>query len=88
MAEGAVADQRLYQKVLQAVQIKESEWTDLEQRKEHLKTVKKDAMQASVRALKELRPGTVVVINGVTRMFMEAMSGTTLTEAVLLEKKK
>ncbi|MBD5530100.1 MAG: DUF342 domain-containing protein [Lachnospiraceae bacterium] len=88
MEDGAVADQRLYQKVLQASQIKEGEWTELELRKEHLKTVKKDAMQASVRALKELRPGTVVVINGVTRMFMEAMSGTTLTEAVLLEKKK
>lgn len=88
MADGAVADQRLYQKILQASQIKQGEWTELEHRKEHLKTVKKDAMQASVKALKELRPGTVIVINGVTKMFMEAMSGTTLTETVLLEKKK
>lgn len=88
MADGAVADQRLYQRVLQASQIKQDEWTELEQRKEHLKTVKKNAMQASVKALKELRPGTVIVINGVTKMFMEAMAGTTLTETVLQEKKK
>ncbi|MDE5746356.1 MAG: hypothetical protein K2I21_02120, partial [Acetatifactor sp.] len=88
MEDGAVADQRLYQKVLQASQIKEGEWTELELRKEHLKTVKKNAMQAAVKALKELRPGTVIVINGVTKMFMEAMQGTTLTEEVLLEKKK
>ncbi len=87
MAEGAVADQRIYQKILQAADIKQGEWNDLEQKKEHLKTVKIAAMQASVKALKELRPGTVVVINGVTRIFMEAMPGTTLTEAVLLDMK-
>ena len=88
MADGAVADQRIYQKILQAAGIKQGEWTGLAQKLEHLKTVKKNAMQASVKALKELRPGTVIVINGVTKIFSEAMPGATLTEQVLLEKKK
>ncbi len=87
IAEGAVADQRIYQKILQAAGIKQGEWNDLELKLDHLKSVKKNAMQASVKALKELRPGTVVVINGVTKIFAEAVPGATLTEEVLLEKK-
>ena len=87
IAEGAVADQRIYQKILQAAGIKQGEWNDLELKLDHLKSVKKNAMQASVKALKELRPGTVIVINGVTKIFAEAVPGATLTEEVLLEKK-
>lgn len=85
--EGAVSDQRIYQKILQAAAVKSSEWAALEQKKEHLKTVKKNAMQATVKAQKELRPGTSVTINGVTRKITEASPGMTLTEEMLLEKK-
>lgn len=86
--EGALADQRIYQKILQAAAVKQNEQAMLEQRMEHLKTVKKNAMQANVKALKELRPGTSVTINGVTRKITEASPGMTLTEEVLLGKKK
>ncbi len=88
IGEGAVADQRIYHKILQAAAIKQNEWTMLEQRMEQLKTVKKNAMQADVKALKELRPGTSITINGVTRKITEASPGMTLTEEVLLGKKK
>ena len=88
IAEGAVSDQRIYQKILQAAAVKQNEWTLLEQRMEHLKTVKKNAMLASVNVLKELRPGTFITINGVTKMITEASPGGTLTEKVLLDKKK
>ena len=43
---------------------------------------------ASVNVLKELRPGTFITINGVTKMITEASPGGTLTEKVLLDKKK
>jgi len=86
IAEGAVSDQRIYQKILQATAVKQNEWAMLEQRLEHLKTVKKNAMQANIKAQKELRPGTSVTINGVTRKITEASPGMTLTEEVLLEK--
>lgn len=88
IAEGAVSDQRIYQKILQAIAVKQNEWALLEQRMEHLKTVKKNAMQANVNVLKELRPGTFVTINGVTKMITEVSPGGTLTEQALLEKKK
>ncbi|MDE6675481.1 MAG: hypothetical protein K2K19_11860, partial [Acetatifactor sp.] len=84
---GAACDPRVYQRILQAIEIKQSEWNVLDLRKERLKIVKRDAMQACVKALRELRPGTVVVINGVTRIIVDTMPGTTLTEEVLLEKK-
>lgn len=84
--EGAVTDQRIYQKILQAAAVKSTEWDALEQKKERLKTVKKNAMQAAVTAQKELRPGTSVTINGVTRKITEASPGMTLTEELLLEK--
>lgn len=87
MEDGAACDPRVYQRILQAIEIKQSEWNVLDLRKEQLKIVKRDAMQACVKALKELRPGTVVVINGVTRIIVDTMPGTTLTEEVLLEKK-
>lgn len=86
--EGAVTDQRIYQKILQAIAVKQNEWSMLEQRMEHLKTVKKNAMQANVKAQKELRPGTSITINGVTRKITEATPGMTLTEEVLQEKKE
>ena len=86
MSEGAVYDNRIYQRILQALEIKQNEWNALDLRKDHLKIVKRDAMQACVNALKELRPGTVVVINGVTRVIVDTMPGTVLTEQVLLEK--
>lgn len=85
--DGEEYNNRVYQRVLHAIDAKQSEWNALEQRKEHLKTVKRDAMQGRVKALKELRPGTVIVINGVTKVIVDTMPGTTLTEAVLLEKK-
>lgn len=85
--DGEEYNNRVYQRVLYAIDAKQNEWNILEQRKEHLKTVKRDAMQACVKALKELRPGTVIVINGVTKVIVDTMPGTTLTEAVLLEKK-
>lgn len=88
IGEGAVTDQRIYQKILQAAAVKQNEHAMLEQRMEHLKTVKKNAMQANVKALKELRPGTSITINGVTRKITEASPGMTLTEAVLLGKKQ
>lgn len=88
IGEGAVSDQRIYQKILQAIAVKQNEWAMLEQRMEHLKTVKKNAMQANVKALKELRPGTSVTINGVTRKITESSPGMTLTEEDLLGKKK
>lgn len=84
---GEEYNDRVYQRVLYAIDAKQNEWNALEQRKEHLKTVKRDAMQGCVKALKELRPGTVIVINGVTKVIVDTMPGTTLTEAVLLEKK-
>lgn len=87
MEDGAAHDPRVYQRILQAIEIKKSEWNALDLRKEQLKIVKRDAMQACVKALKELRPGTVIVINGVTRIIVDTMPGTTLTEEVLLEKK-
>ena len=86
MNDGAVYDNRVYQRILRALDIKQSEWNTLDLRKEHLKIVKRDAMQACVNALRELRPGTVVVINGVTKMVVDTMPGITLTEQVLLEK--
>lgn len=86
MNEGTVYDNRIYQRILQALEIKQNEWDTLDLRKEHLKIVKRDAMQACVNALKEVRPGTVVVINGVTRVIVDTMPGTVLTEQVLLEK--
>lgn len=85
--DGVAYDNRVYQRVLHTIDTKQNEWNTLEQRKEHLKIVKRDAMQACVIALKELRPGTVIVINGVTKVIVDTMPGTTLTEAVLLEKK-
>lgn len=86
MEDGAVYDHRVYQRILQAIEIRQNEWDMLELRKEHLKIVKRDAMLASVNALRELRPGTVVVINGVTKVIVDTMPGITLTEAILLEK--
>ena len=86
MEDGAAYDARVYQRILQALEIRQNEWNTLELRKEHLKIVKRDAMQASVNTLKELRPGTVIVINGVTKVIVDTMPGITLTEAVLLER--
>lgn len=87
MNDGAAYDNRVYLRILQALEAKQMEWNTLELRMEHLKTVKRDAMQACVKALKELRPGTVIVINGVTKVIVDTMAGTTLTESVLLDKK-
>lgn len=87
MEDGAVYDARVYQRILQALEVRRNEWDMLELRKEHLKNVKRDAMQACVKALKELRPGTVIVINGVTKVIVDTTPGATLTEEVLLEKK-
>lgn len=83
---GEAYDNRLYQRILQALETKQNEWNSLEQRKEHLKSVKKNAMQAYVKALKELRPGTVIVINGLTKVIVDTRPGITLNEQVLLEK--
>lgn len=83
---GEAYDNRIYQRILQALETKQNEWNTLEQRKEHLKSVKKDAMQACVKALKELRPGTVIVINGLTKVIVDTRPGITLNEQVLLDK--
>lgn len=87
MNDGVEYDHRIYQRILQALEIKQNEWNTLDLRKEHLKIVKRDAMQACVNVLKELRPGTVVVINGLTRVIVDTTPGTALTEQNLLEKK-
>lgn len=88
LGDEAAAANRIYQKTLLAIEVKQQEWEDLGQKLEHLKLVKQIAMQGNVKVTRELRPGAVIVINGVTKVVVDTMSGTTLTEESLLKLKQ